>query len=204
MKIYPDPELPDVEVGWSEQDCREGTRDVRVTLTGIDNEASTTITTVACADLKVTFADLPRERFRVDGALLDLAGNPLITSEGGEVDLRNGFNQDTGLYFDGFANFRVAWTFASGSCESLGAFTVGMGLFIDGEEVPNIYQAPCEFPDFSAQIAPGTYTAQLAAFTQSDEAVALTPVTAPFSVTENGFTNIGTLVFTPCGAGGCP
>ncbi|MBL0219514.1 MAG: hypothetical protein IPQ07_37305 [Myxococcales bacterium] len=54
MRIYPDPELPDVTVLWGEQDCRDGTGNVAITLTGVDTP-STATTTVPCTDHTVAF-----------------------------------------------------------------------------------------------------------------------------------------------------
>jgi hypothetical protein len=203
MKIYPDPELPDVKVSWGDQDCRDNTRDVAVTLTGLDTE-STTTTTVACADLTASFPDVARERFHVAGALLDLAGNVFITSDGGDVDLRNGFNQETGLYFEGFSNFRLAWTFDGGSsCRSLGIRRIGIYLSLPAEPDALEYQSGCLFPGFSGMVPPETYTAQLRGFDEDEEVVAASPESAPFVITENGFVDLGTLTISPCGAA-CP
>ena len=105
MRIYPDPELPDVTVTWFEQDCRDGAVAVAITLTGLDTP-STVTTTVPCADLTVEFPDVARQRFHVGGALLDLAGNVSSTSEA-DVDLRTGFDQTADLYFGGFSVPRV-------------------------------------------------------------------------------------------------
>jgi len=197
MKIYPDPELPDVLVEWSEPDCRANTPTVAVTLTGLDNPASTSTINVACTDVKVTIADVARERYHVDGALLDQTGSVVIEADGGDVDLRNGFNADTGLFFDAFSNFHVAWTFASGSCESLGAVGVNIVLSTAQEPEFDVYPVPCLFPMFSTQLPAGTYTLALRAVTQNEDVVATSPETAPFVVTGDGYTDIGTLVLAP-------
>jgi hypothetical protein len=204
MKIYPDPELPDVTAMWQEQDCRDGSGNVAITLTGVDTD-STTTSTVPCKDLTVTFADIARLRYHVKGALLDLAGNELITSDGEDVDLRNGFDQSVGLYFEGFSNFRVAWVFdGGGSCASVGAQSVGIVFSLPGEPDIEASQSWCEFPRITGMVIPDTYTAHLEAFSgQQRTVVAVSPETAPFVITQNGFTDIGTLTLTPCGAA-CP
>lgn len=203
MKIYPDPELPDVEVTWGDQDCRDGTGDVRVTLTGLDKD-STTTATVPCTDHVVHFLDVARERFHVDGVLLDLAGNVFLTSDGGEVDLRNGFDHDTGLYFDGFANFRVAWAFAGGaSCVSLAADSVAVVFSLPGMPDIDGFQYPCQIPQVTRMVVPDTYTAHLQAYAGEQTVVAVSPETAPFVITQNGFVDLGTLTLTACGAA-CP
>lgn len=202
MRIYPDPELPDIEVTWGEQDCRAGTGDVAVTVTGIDAD-STVTSTVPCRDLAVTFADLARERFHVEGALLDTAGAVFVTSDGGDVDLRNGFDQGTGLYFEGFSNFRVAWAFDGGAtCESLGANSVGIFFTRSGTPDVEAYQYPCEVLRYSSLIAPATYTVRLRAFA-IEQVVAASPETAPFEITETGFVDLGVQTLSACGAS-CP
>ena len=203
MKIYPDPELPDVTVTWGEQDCRDGTGNVAVTLTGID-AASTTTSSVPCTDLTVVFPDVARQRFHVEGTLLDLAGNAFITSDGGDVDLRNGFDQSTGLYFDGFSNFRVAWMFdGGGTCASVGAASVRIVFSLPGMPEIDGFQYPCELSMLSRMVVPETYTAHLEASSGQQRVVALSQETAPFVITENGFVDLGTLTLTPCGVA-CP
>jgi hypothetical protein len=204
MKIYPDPELPDVKVTWDDSDCREGTSNVAVTLTGLDKD-STTTTTVPCSDHIATFPDVARERFHVAGTLLDLSGNVFITSDGGDVDLRNGFNHETSLYFDGFANFRVGWAFdGGGSCASLAANSVAIVFSLPGMPDIDAFQYPCEIPQITGTAPPDTYTAHLQAYAGEEETVvAVSPETAPFVITQNGFTDLGTLTLTACGAA-CP
>lgn len=201
MKIYPDPELPDVKVEWSE--CRPDTPDVHIRLEGIDNAASTTEVTVACADMKATVADVRRERFHVTGELLDAAGNMFVSADGGEVDLRNGFNKTTSLYFDAFANVRVTWTFSSGSCDSLGASD--MGIFFSTPDEPEAYliSRACVIPPITGTAPAGIYTAQLRAFRPDLRVVAVSPTFGPFEVTDDGFVDLGTQTVTPCGAA-CP
>lgn len=197
MRIYPDPELPDVKIEWGDQDCRTGTGNVEVKLTGLDSDAGAT-STVPCSDLELTFVNVARERYHVDGSLLDLAGNVFTTSDGGDVDLRNGFNQRAGLYFDGFSNFRFAWTFGGGAtCASLGANIVTIVFSLPGDPEIDAFPYACEFsPGGSGTVAPGTYTAQLRA-SAGDEVVAVSAETAPFTITQNGLTNLGSIVISP-------
>jgi hypothetical protein len=202
MRIYPDPDLPDVKVRWGVQDCRPGTRDVAVRLTGLDATSEET-RTVACTDLVVVFADVARQRFHVGGDLLDLAGNVFTTSEGSDVDLRNGFDQSAGLYFDGFSNFRVAYVFDGGAtCGSLGATSVEMAFSLPGEPDVDAFQFPCELARYTGSAPPGTYTARLRALA-SEQVVAASPETAPFVITESGFADLGVVTLTPCSAA-CP
>lgn len=201
MRIYPDPELPDVTVVWGDQDCRDGTGNVAITLTGVDTP-STATTTVPCTDHTVAFPDVARQRFHVAGSLLDLAGDVFSTSES-DVDLRNGFDQETGLYFDGFSNFRVAWTFeGGGTCASTGAEGIEIQFSLPGE--PNVagFQIACEPPLFLGTVPPATYTVQLRALA-SGSVIAISPDSAPVDVTAEGFTDLGIVTLAPCGAA-CP
>lgn len=100
MRIYPDPELPDVKVAWFAEERCEGNH-VEITLTSFDSDA-VVARAAPCVDQEATLADLVRERFHVEGVLRDAAGAELATSDGGEVDLRNGFNQSAGLFFPPF------------------------------------------------------------------------------------------------------
>ncbi|CAN5748781.1 hypothetical protein BH11MYX3_BH11MYX3_30250 [soil metagenome] len=201
MKIYPDPELPDIQVEWGDQDCRAITGNVAVTITGVDS-ASTETMTVPCSDLRVTFADVARERFHIAGALLDLAGNVFSTNDS-DVDLRNGFNESVGLYFDGFSNFRVAWTFEGGTtCQSLGVTYVAISFSLPDEPDVVAFEYPCELTRVAAQAPEGTFTARMRAFA-GEAVVAASEETAPFEVTPEGLTDFGTLTLVPCGAA-CP
>ena len=203
MKIYPDPELPDITVTWGDQDCRDGSGNVAVTLTGLDAD-STTTTTVRCKDLTVAFPNVARQRFHVAGSLLDLTGSELVSSDGGDVDLRNGFDRSTNLYFEGFSNFRVAWVFDGGaSCGSLGATSIGIVFSLPGMPDVDAYQTFCEQHDLSGMIAPETYTAHLQAYAGDQTVVAVSTETAPFVITATGHVDLGTLTLTPCGAA-CP
>ncbi len=201
MRIYPDPELPDVEVEWGDQDCRGTTGSVALTLTGVDSPSTATIT-VPCTDLTATFADVARERFHVAGSLLGLDGTVFSMNES-DVDLRNGFNETVGLYFDGFSNFRAAWTFDGGAtCTSLGATSVGIFLSLPGEPDVDAYELPCTLGRFSGSVPTNTYTAQLRAFS-GETIVAVSQDTASFDVTFDGLTDLGVVTLVACGAS-CP
>ncbi len=123
MKIYPDPELPDLDVEWNTEDCSADTPEVSISLVAVD-EGTIIEQVVPCDMLKTTLKDVDRKRYRIDGALL-YADGTVFSSSNGEADLRNGISDDVYLYFGGSAYFRVAWDFASGaSCASLDADTM--------------------------------------------------------------------------------
>lgn len=66
MRIYPDPELPDVLVEWSvEFECSEDTERVVVSLSAIDPAAEVGMVTVPCGDAGVRFDDVAPQRYRL-------------------------------------------------------------------------------------------------------------------------------------------
>lgn len=197
MRIYPDPELPDLEVTWYEGDCHAETGDVVITLVGLD-EDSREERTVACTEAKTTFEDIARQRYRVEGVLLDDSGGAFFDSEQ-EVDLRNGLDTTAYLFFGGGANFRVAWTFDMGaSCASLDADLLEIAFL--PSDVRSY--AGCAEGFYVGFPGSGTFTVMLRAIA-GDTVVAVSPESAPFTLMPPLFTDLGTMTLTPCGAS-CP
>jgi hypothetical protein len=191
MRIYPDPELPDVKIEWITQDCRAGDEVVALTLDSEDSTDHRELS-VACTELTATFADVKRERYLVKGELRNPAG-ALITPAEYEVDLRNGLDESAFLYFGGFDNFRVSWTFDMGAtCDSLHVAyievrltdQIGLGL-------------ACDFGSGTGNAPDGDFTATLRAFQFGGDA----PVaeSAPKMITINSatFTDLGTFTLVP-------
>ena len=196
MRIYPDPDLPDVEVSWTKDDCAPGTGDVVVSLVGVDTPSYRSDVTVACNTLKTTYNDVARERYRVEGQLLDTMGGTYSDAEGFEVDLRNGFNASASLYFGGFENFRIAWTFDMGaSCDSLGADSVLVEFNQDDMQFG--YTSDCLAGHLGGNAPPGTVTVEAKAFTRDYQLVAASPVSPPITIPPTGRIDLGTLVLSP-------
>lgn len=155
MKIYPDPELPDIVVRWSDFDCMEGTGEVRVAVYSFDGFEPILDTTVACTALEVEVEDVARERYRVD-ATLSLRDDE-YPSRGIEVDLRDGVNELVDVYFDTFSNLRITWTLPSNTtCAAFGTPLVAIDYGVPGEptfEFSN--ETPCEFSPYSQYFPPG-------------------------------------------------
>jgi hypothetical protein len=201
MKIYPDPELPDVEVEWYEGDCFDGAGDIVLTLSGVDDTTVHEQVTVACSAVKATFKDVARQRYKLEGSLLDNAGEE-FNHVAAELDLRNGVDEHTDLYFGGASNFRVAWTFDMGaSCASLGALSVEVEFAIEGQPFFNA-GAWCGDSRLLANAPDGTYTVILRAWGQ-EAPVAASPELPDVTIGSGSITNAGTVVLTPCGAD-CP
>lgn len=202
MKIYPDPELPDIEVRWFEGDCRDGTGDVALALIGLDSPTFRADLTVPCADMKATFADVARERFRLEGSLRGMTGEEFSNAVV-DLDLRNGFDERAELYFGGFSNVRVAWTFdMDATCASLAADFVEILFSSPSFADPLGWGEPCERSPALVSMPDGVYTVVARARTEQ-AIVAVSPPSAEVAITFDSFTDVGTLVMTPCGAA-CP
>ncbi len=206
MRIYPDPELPDVVVEWfAEHECAEDTDRVVVSLSAIDPPAEIGTITAPCRDASVRFEDLARVRYHVEAKLEDQTGLVYGDQEA-ELDLRDGLSERFMPFFGRVpgSNFRVAWTFDMGaSCESLSAPTVVVRATMDGGGPPRSFIGFCESPILLDVLAPeGTYTLTARAL-RGNGIVAVSPESAPLAVTRGALTDFGTLTLTPCGAS-CP
>jgi len=194
MRIYPDPELPDVEVTWYEDDCFEGTSDITMTLIGLDTESRVPLT-VPCSDLKATFVDVARERYRFEAFLEDEDGEVFARNDT-LIDLRDGIDEVVGLYFGAYSNFRVAWTFDMGAtCESLER---GMALTFSYPDRTLAFQTavPCLLTPYFGRFPAGTYTVQLSAF-DGPTTVATAPESDQFELFEDELTDLGTVTLSP-------
>lgn len=205
MRIYPDPELPDVVVEWQSEACEEDSDRVATTLSTIDPEAEVATITAPCADREATLPDVARVQYRLTTRLEDQAGEVRSTFEE-ELDLRNGRNERVFAFFDlrPPINFRVGWIFDPGaSCDSLVVTTMSVRVSEPGGPVLFRYQAPCTPPDFLNMIPfPGVFTISVRAIA-TDAVVATSPESAPLRVDPLGFTDFGALSLTPCGTA-CP
>src|SRR5262245_53635619 len=108
MRIYSNPELPDITVGWHTgvsvvwPDCEETSDDVVLLLIGIDDPALRSELVTPCTTASATFSDVARQQFRIEGKVLDGSRDAVATSEsetGDVVDLRAGFDVSSTLIF---------------------------------------------------------------------------------------------------------
>ncbi|HTL39004.1 MAG TPA: hypothetical protein VL326_37995 [Kofleriaceae bacterium] len=202
MKIYPDPELPDVNIDWSDSNCDEGTGDLSLVLTGIDDTTAHYEQTVACDAYKTTFKDVSRQRFHLVGQLLDTSGEIYSEAES-DVDLRNGFDVSSYLYFGGFSNWRVGWVFDMGAtCESLGADNVLAVLSLDGQDY-SANEAPCELGRMFGSAPPGTYAVTVYATAPGNITTVAVSQPIDVDVPDAMRADFGTVTLTPC-ASTCP
>jgi hypothetical protein len=202
MKIYPDPELPDIEVEWYDGDCSEDGGNVLLVLNGVDDATVHEEVTAACSSIKTTLVDVPRQRYKLQGSLLDAQGVEYNRSET-EIDLRNGIDEHAYLYFGGFSNFRVEWTFDMGaSCESVNAAYVQVEFAMDGQTFFGS-SGPCYATPMFGNGPDGTYSVSLVAATDEGTTVAISPELPDVTLSFDTVTDLGTLLLTPCGAE-CP
>lgn len=198
MKIYPDPELPDVDVEWSEPDCSDGAVNVALALIGVDDPTLREERTIPCADLKARFADVSRERHRIEATLLDAQGAELDMAEY-EVDLRDGLDETAYLYFGDFDNYRVLWMFDMGaSCAALAVDEVVIEF--SSQQQPGFSRSgPCEFGMQFGSAPEGVFAVRAIALSDGSP-VAASPKTPELAFVPGMFTLIGTLVLSPCSA----
>ncbi|MDX2087263.1 MAG: hypothetical protein SFX73_05415 [Kofleriaceae bacterium] len=203
MRIYPDAELPDVVVDWANFECPQDVGDVHVEVSSFDSDELRYEATGPCGAGSLTIADVDRERYRVRGYLLDPAGEIYDVARN-EADLRNGLSNRVEMYWSGYANLVVAWTFAAGAtCKSLPASIVTLEQHRGGSpDYQSIAAELCSEPASWVSVAPGPFELRLRAFGLLGTTVAISePVS--LDVAERVRTDAGTLVLAPCGAS-CP
>jgi hypothetical protein len=206
MRIYPDPELPDVIVEWLPECGDDG---VTVRLEAVGDDGVVVTSDVACADGKGRIEDLTRGPQRITGALLDARGEVLGRALPAEVDLTAGHSVRT--YVSSFARdeafVRTGWAFSGGdTCESLRigwivldyvsedlgeSGTLEVGWCADEEEL-----------QFFATVDSGTYTMQAFALGGDDgSAVAASEPRPGVVIGDRGaVVDLGTFQLTRCAA----
>lgn len=201
MKIYQDPELPDVKVEWFDGDCANAGGNVVIILDGQDDLTARYQATVPCTDLTTTFKDLPRQRFHVAGTLYDTDGAFYGMSET-DVDLRNSFDATVSLYFGGFDNFLASWAFDMGAtCASVQADDVMIVLTDQNNQPFSSAEAPCQVGQVSGNAPAGMYTVSGYALRFSDQSVvAASQPFGPFMIAPGSRVDLGTITLSPCGS----
>ncbi len=204
MRIYADPELPDIELAMN-ADCESGS-EILINLVAVD-EGTVTPHVLPCSDEQLfTLEDVARKLFRVDGAVLDADGNILATASS-EVDLRNGFDEEAYLYFDS-PRLRVGWDFDMGAtCASLEIDTVAVDFRYQDEGFGGYavtQELSCDFGVYIGYPFGQMVTIQMRGISRRTT-VAASPRTPDISLAEFGaeLTDVGTLTLAPCGTN-CP
>jgi hypothetical protein len=206
MRIYPDPELPDVVVDWfAELNCGDDSERVVVLLSALDSAAEDGMATAPCRDSSVRIDDVARERYHIIVRLEDTAGAVLSDFET-DIDLRDGLSErvSTFLQRPRGGDFLVAWDFDMGaSCESLSVAFVLLRASMPGGELVSSWSLPCEAASFANELPSfGELTLSARAMT-ANAVVATSPESAPLVSAPGTIVDFGTLTLTPC-ADACP
>jgi len=201
MRIYPDPELPDVIVEWV-NDCGDDGVTARVDI--VSSDGTKVSRDAACADGKVRVEDLERTSHTITASLLDVDGGLLGRTLPFEVDLRGGYSRRG--YLSEFTRdhsfYRVAWTLDGGdTCASLDA--TWMLIDVRNDELANRDGGPCAdggMLDHFAPIEPGTYTLQIFALRRGDlAAIAASEPRPNVVIPDRGaVVDLGTIALTRC------
>jgi hypothetical protein len=207
MRIYPDPELPDVIVEWLPECGDDG---VTVRLEAVGADGAVVGSDVACADGKGRIEDLARGATRVTAMLLDAGGEVLGRALPEEVDLTAGHSVRTYVsYFARDESFLwTAWTFTGGdTCESLRVGRIVLDYRSEDLGASGTLEVGwCgddELQFFSA-IEGGTYTLRAFALRGDDaSAIAASEPRAGVVIGDGGLVvDLGTFELTRC-AGDC-
>jgi len=206
MRIYPDPELPDIVVEWfADFDCSADGERVVASLSTGDPAGEVDRATVPCRDGSLRFTDVARVQYHLSAHVESTSG----AVRGGydtDIDLRDGLNERVSVFFGGtrIDNFRVAWAFDMGaSCETLFVTSMMVRASTSSGELVSLWGASCKAPVFMNAIpSPGMFTLSARAYA-GNAVVASSLESPPFAVTPDMITDFGTLTLSPCGAA-CP
>jgi hypothetical protein len=203
MKIYPDEELPDVEVEWDPV-CPAEAGDVRIVLYTWGTREVAAELTAPCGAGQVVFEDVAREQFRVDGYLLDRTGEVIGANQGWEADLRDGLSERlSSMYFE-LANVKIAWELEEGvSCASLGVIYISSELrVLESANFDQWNPTFCNSTPWWAHFP--TYTSQIRLRAVGKAGtVAISDPTPELMLSETEITDAGTLLLRRCD-GACP
>jgi hypothetical protein len=199
MRIYPDPELPDVIVEWP-MDC--GDDGVTVRLEAVAADGTLISRDATCGAGQVRIEDLERARYTINASLLDASGGVLGRSYPSDVDLTKGLSRRTYVYefVRDRSFYRVAWTFNGGdTCQTLGATTILVSLRNDDSQADGRVPCDSDIVDYFAPVAAGTYTLQLFAQRDDDAAVAASERRTNVVIPDHGASvDFGTIALARC------
>jgi hypothetical protein len=200
MRIYPDPELPDIDVEWPTGDCQENTI-VSVSIEGLDDPTVKRSLMLRCREATTTFEDVDRQRYKLVGSVIDDVGEE-HNSEW-ELDLRDGLNEHAYLYFGELPDFFITWEFEGGaSCDSLGVVSVVIRFMIAGEQ-RFAHPARCDASSAAGHAPMGVYDVAARGYDMNNSPIATSSIVPNVTIVPGSFASLGTLVLAPCGAQ-CP
>lgn len=203
MRIYPDPELPDVVVEWLPECGDDG---VTVRLEAVGDDGVLVSSDVACPDGKGRVEDLARTRQRITAVLLDSRGEVLGRTLPEAVDLTAGHSVRT--YVSYFARDEAflwtAWELSGGdTCESLRAGRIVLDYQSEGpgdSGTLDVGWCGDEELQFFSSVVGGTYTLRAFALRGDDgSAVAASEPRAGVVIGDRGaVVDLGTFELTRC------
>lgn len=205
MRIYPDEELPNLSVEWEISRCAEAMGDVRIQLLRWDTSELVAETSAPCESQEVSFEDIAREHYRYDGYLLDASGEIYSAQKGNEVDMRDGLSSRGYVYFNGFANLVIGWSFDEGeSCASLGIDAVEVEVMPAGSTdfFPTGFAVCGGSPSWTS-VPAGTARFRVRGIGYDTGTIASSEVTPELVITDSERTDAGTLRLRRCD-GPCP
>jgi hypothetical protein len=206
MRIYADPDLPDVRGEWDASLCEEGTT---ITLsasagpTSLDARADAELdgmvqVSAPCADGRAVLEDVARSELEVQGVARSAAGE-MLTVASYRVDTRDGNNKKAFLNFPDptFGRLRATWTFADGgTCDSNAVALVWLRL--TALDKLSSYFTMCD-DDLPIEVLEGTY--QLEVFGQTIEGQVIrraAPIEGVVIAPRGALTELGEVRLEPC------
>jgi hypothetical protein len=202
MRIYPDSDLPDLRVEWSDDQCPEGATVSVELLQAGESASGQSVASAPCAELRLTIENADRAKLQVVGVIR--AADGTVVSQASEpVDARDGNNKQTYLSFlePGVGRYQVAWSFMPGSsCATVGASYVTVEFILDDEKTfSELFSCPPGKPDYQPAVEAGTYTVLVSAILLSGPRLATAPPLVDVVIAPRGeVTDLGTVLLTPC------
>jgi hypothetical protein len=204
MRIYPDPDLPDLKVEWQGACPPDATIAVELVPLG-EQPKGAFAASAPCADQRMVVADVERAKLRVVGVVHDASG-ALVTQSFAEIDTRDGNSKRASLFFEDpeLGHVALAWTFAVGeTCASLAAVNIEVTFLSEEMSSRSILLGFCDEGRLSngEAVEAGVYSVEVLARGRANEPVAYAPAKAGVVVADRGaLTDLGTVQLKPCDA----
>jgi hypothetical protein len=201
MRIYPDTDLPDIRVEWSDFRCPAGSTVAIEVVPAGQVPSGQVVASAPCGDLRVVAEDVDRAKLDVVGVVHEADGT-MVSRRIERVDTRDGNNKQTYLSFPDpeYGTVLLTWSFAQGaSCTSVGATVVSVEFLSESLGVfAGIFPCSAGMADRELEVERGTYTLRLLASSQSGAKVAKALVPGVVIAPRGAVTDLGTVELTPC------
>jgi hypothetical protein len=204
MRIYPDPDLPDIKVEWQAECAPNSTVDVELVPPG-ESPKGEVAASAPCADQRMIVPNVERARLRVVGVLHEVNG-AVVSQSSEEVDTSDGNNKHAFLFFEGaeFGRLALAWRFAAGdTCASVGAVNVEVTFSSIDMTNQSSLLSRCDVGRFDNELAleAGVYSMQPFAVGITGTRVAFAPPRSGVVIAGRGvLTDLGTVELRRCDA----